>query len=265
MKAMFLFAALQSAALAFSSIFSVQEPDEKLQNGQMNIIADRICAEPGETVAYSVRMAENPGYASASFRLVTDERLTVALKSGNKPIVKLGDACDSLTAALHYSTEKHSVGIGTMGSENETDNGIIFVIEVTVPNDAKPGDIFPMTLDCKKISNKDETLLSCHQIDGYIRIPTADKPPVPIQTYLLGDPDEDGEVTAGDAQYTLRCYTEELAGNPSGMTDLQRLAADIDEDQKVTAGDAQLILKYYVADKVIGKPVTWEALLAGTS
>lgn len=57
-------------------------------------------------------------------------------------------------------------------------------------------------------------------------------------TYLLGDVDEDGYITAIDARYVLQATTmlRELSSN-------QQLAADVDSDAFITAIDARWILQ----------------------
>lgn len=79
-----------------------------------------------------------------------------------------------------------------------------------------------------------------------------------------GDLDDDGEITAADAQLALIEYTNTgVAGKPSTLSFVQRRNADIDRDGAVTAVDAQIILKYYVQKSIAGLNPTWENLLYG--
>ena len=55
-----------------------------------------------------------------------------------------------------------------------------------------------------------------------------------------------------------------MAGNESGLSDLQAKAANVNGDNEVSVDDAQMILIYYVMNTLSGTPTTWEELL-GTS
>ncbi len=82
----------------------------------------------------------------------------------------------------------------------------------------------------------------------------------PLDQEVTGDLSGDGEISAEDAQITLKAYVNTLAGKPDGLTDAQRKAADVDGSGTVDAIDAQFILKYYV-ETLAGKEPTWEALI----
>ena len=76
-----------------------------------------------------------------------------------------------------------------------------------------------------------------------------------------GDLSGNGTVGVDDAQLALKAYTEQFAGNGSGLTPGQLKAADVNGDGELTVEDAQLILMYYTETQVAGKDVTWEMLL----
>lgn len=79
--------------------------------------------------------------------------------------------------------------------------------------------------------------------------------------FLRGDVNGDGKIGVDDAQTALIAYTEQFAGNPVNLTDIQRKAVDVNEDGKLNVDDAQNILIYYTETKVAGKVLTWEQLL----
>lgn len=65
------------------------------------------------------------------------------------------------------------------------------------------------------------------------------------QTYKLGDVDDNGKVTTGDAVEIL----QSVVGKKT-LTETQRLAADIDANNIVTTGDAVYILQFIVGKDV---------------
>ena len=87
----------------------------------------------------------------------------------------------------------------------------------------------------------------------------------PVPTISKGDYDNDGEVTAMDAQSVLVAYTEGLATGTVNMTAEQKAASDIDGDGEITAADAQYILLYFTENTVTGNPTTWDQLLKKTA
>ena len=82
-----------------------------------------------------------------------------------------------------------------------------------------------------------------------------------VKLLLPGDLNDDGAVSADDAQMTLKAYTERIAGNDMKLTEDQILAADVDEDGALSVEDAQFILKYYTAKTVAQKDITWDDIL----
>ena len=78
---------------------------------------------------------------------------------------------------------------------------------------------------------------------------------------MLGDVNEDGEISVDDAQLTLNAYVKIMAGRDSGLTDQQAKAANVNKDNEVSVDDAQMILLYYVRNTLSGTTTTWDELL----
>ena len=71
----------------------------------------------------------------------------------------------------------------------------------------------------------------------------------PAKEYMLGDIDEDGEVTVADAQLVLDAYAQALVGNPIELTDAQVERSHVlglEKEGTLDATDAQIILQYSV-------------------
>ncbi len=65
-----------------------------------------------------------------------------------------------------------------------------------------------------------------------------------VRTYDLPDVDGDGIVSTGDAALIQTAATNIGAGNASGLTEAQEIAADADGDGRVSASDAALVLEF---------------------
>lgn len=83
----------------------------------------------------------------------------------------------------------------------------------------------------------------------------------PVTQYIRGDLNGNGTVGVDDAQAALIAYTEQFAGNDSGLNAVQMKAADVNGDGALTVEDAQFILIYYTENTVAGKSLTWDDLL----
>ena len=69
---------------------------------------------------------------------------------------------------------------------------------------------------------------------------------VNFNTFVMGDVNFDGKITAIDASAVLVEYTEITDGGGS-FTEVQKRLGDVNKDSKITATDATAILRYYTA------------------
>ncbi|MBR3046069.1 MAG: hypothetical protein IKI45_16505 [Oscillospiraceae bacterium] len=72
----------------------------------------------------------------------------------------------------------------------------------------------------------------------------------------------DGKIGVDDAQTALVAYTEQFAGNPVDLTDIQRKAVDVNRDGLLNVDDAQNILIFYTERNVAGKDIKWEDVIS---
>ena len=69
----------------------------------------------------------------------------------------------------------------------------------------------------------------------------------PAKEYMLGDIDEDGEVTVTDAQLVAQAYVQAIVRNPIELTDEQVARSHVfgrEEEDRLYILDAQAILMY---------------------
>ena len=161
-----------------------------------NIIAGVIEAEPGETVHFPVYIANNAksGFAATGLRLIYDAKLTpVTDEDGNLVFDKKCTAGDDVTKKFTLNAEKQIIGLGTMGSDPEKDNGIMYTVDIKVPADAEAGAKFPMTLEVDKWLDAKTNPLEYVTIDGYI--------------FIAGKPTTDTTTTTTDTTTTTTTTT----------------------------------------------------------
>lgn len=160
-------------ALGISASAQVDtELDERtdLVAGKTNIVAGIVEAEAGETVKFPVYVANNTGYAATGVRLIYDEKLAPVLKANGNPTTKKDDAGDDVTMTFSHNPEKRIIALGTMGTEPEVDSGVMYTVEITVPETAKPGDKFPMTIEIDKWLDEKVQPVDHATVNGYIFI-----------------------------------------------------------------------------------------------
>jgi hypothetical protein len=185
-KALFHKAAALACSLATLSVLGITAsaqtpvPDDKdidtmtdLVDGKINIIAGVIQAQPGETVKYPVYIANNAesGFSAVGLRLFYDAKLTPATgKDGKLVVDKRCTAGDDLVKSFSLNTEKKVIGLGSMGSEPEKDNGLLYTVEIKVPKTAKEGDIYTMSLEIDKWLDGETNPIDCVTFDGCIYV-----------------------------------------------------------------------------------------------
>lgn len=157
------------SAFAFDPV-DLKDRASEMKSG-LNLIADEVYAEPGETVLYNVYIQNNTGYAASGIGLVYDQALSPVIKESNdRPDLTYGDGSYMLSKSADYSAAEHRIGVGTMGDEDCTRDGIVFTAKFVVPADAKENDEFKLTLDIDKFLDEKTDKVDYSTVDGWIRI-----------------------------------------------------------------------------------------------
>lgn len=157
------------SAFAFDPV-DLKDRASEMKSG-LNLIADEVYAEPGETVLYNVYIQNNTGYAASGIGLVYDQALSPVIKESNdRPDLTYGDGSYMLSKSADYSAAEHRIGVGTMGDEDCTRDGIVFTAKFVVPTDAKENDEFKLTLDIDKFLDEKTDKVDYSTVDGWIRI-----------------------------------------------------------------------------------------------
>lgn len=138
--------------------------------GKTNIVAGIVQAEAGETVKFPVYVANNTGYAATGIRLIYDKALSPVLKTDGKLTTKKGDAGDDIMPTFSHNPDERIIGLGTMGTDLEEDNGVMFTVEITVPADAKSGDKYPMNIEVDRWLDTDANAVAYNAVNGYIYV-----------------------------------------------------------------------------------------------
>lgn len=161
-------------AMAFESV-DLDDRSSELKSGLLNLIADEVYAEPGETVSFRVMVKENSGYAPSGLRLFYDSALKPVLnEEGTKPVIEWGEGSYGLTRSYTVNLEKNLIAYSSMGTENCTYDGVIYTVQFQVPADAKIGTEYPLSLDVDKLENSRTVPLDHNTVDGWIRIKDAE-------------------------------------------------------------------------------------------
>jgi len=167
--------ALSAVVSAEVTLVSPVDQYAEIDSSVMNIVGAKMYAEPGDVVAYEVHIVNNKGYSASGVSVDFDERLEPVLNK-NKVKMEAGDASDDLTTIFSSNlTTLHRAGIATMLKEEETndeDDGVMFKAYFTVPEDAQPGDIFPMKINVKELENWKAESIDYNKVDGWIQVGT---------------------------------------------------------------------------------------------
>ena len=153
------------------------ETREGLSTSVSNIVADQVYAEPGERVEYRIYILNNQGYSGSGFTITYDERLKPDIKDGTEdtPVTKKGEASDDLLPATSLNLPLNIFAVATAGSTDlDVDSGIYIRTWFTVPENAQPGDTFPMDLDVSKFIDTHNAKIDHEDFDGWIKIKAGD-------------------------------------------------------------------------------------------
>jgi hypothetical protein len=214
------------------------------------------------------------------FHIFYDTRLKINLNEKGEP-VNAGKAVNGFSTGSAIVEEGQIAYYATSNESVLLPNASLFTIDFIVPENAEPGDIYPIGIsyvddgivaDCFINSPYDDdgklqmTYVFCKGIyNGYIRMKgekqtttTTTAPVIPPE--FLGDVDLDETITADDAQMALMAYLNQLAGNPPIISEMQKDLADVDRSGTVTADDAQYILIYAIKTLAGLNPV-WSEII----
>ena len=138
--------------------------------------------------------------------------------------------------------------------DTELPDASIFTIDFIIPENAEPGEIYPIGIvyrddgivaDTFINSPHDEAgrlqmtyLFTKGMYSGYIKMMGEKK-------HDAGDVNNDGLVNAVDASDVLTYYANISTNTDGGFTEAQKEAADHNGDGQIDASDASSILAYY--------------------
>ena len=187
------------------------------------LTADKIKANPGETVAYTISIAGNPGIKSLGFTVNYDESLTIV------------DAVAG--AGIADYVDENYIGDGdysfSLNSENAISyNGVLVTLYFAFGEDAETS-VYDITV-------------TTTSTDGIMY--DIENGQISVENYILGDADDNGVISIADIviikQY-LATQEEELEeGEEPTVVDINLLAADVTGDDVVNADDVMLLSKY---------------------
>ena len=169
------------AALAFAGVsaYSVyayetvklEDRAEELTADKIMYVADEVYAQAGETVDYSVYVQKNSGYTTGGISMYYDPQLKIVMADEIKAYCVKGLGAEGLSMT-HILNEKANIfGFSTMGTQNCTNDGKVYTIRFTVPDDAVPGSTYPIRLETVQMLNAKSELIDCTTVAGWIKVP----------------------------------------------------------------------------------------------
>ena len=215
-------------AVSLSAVLSASASDAVFEGEQKY-------AAPGEEVSYSVSIKNNPGYAALGIAVFHDERLEVLDVSGRSVKVAQGSGSTGLSVSGSYKSDARSVAVSTMGTDNCTEDGVIFTFKVKVPEDAKDGDTYPMDIrdtmtQFVNVAKEDQSPYTV--IDGWIKVvapettsttesettttqKTTDTTPVSSDSQISSDSQSSGASDSDTETTTTAAGTEDTGASDS--------------------------------------------------
>lgn len=167
--ALIVFAVGAISAYAFESV-PMEEREAELTAGRINIVADEVYAEAGETVSFNIMIVNNTGYAGCGVALNYDSALTPILDQSGNADLTVGPGTEGLLTHDDINLEKCLVGMSIMGDTNCTEDGAMFTVQFTVPADAPVNTVYPMKTIVSSVLNAQTNPIAYAVVDGWIRV-----------------------------------------------------------------------------------------------
>lgn len=209
---------LSSPSITIENIVAPSSPTIVLEDKQVVV---------GDTLSVPVFIQANTGFAGFALQIPQIDGLTFSGASKGA-LLKNRD-----TGALTVNTEAGV--IHWADSENLSSDGEILVLKFEVSNLCEPG-MYDFSLSL--VGNEAKNFVDCDSVAVPVDFASGK---VTVINYVLGDVDDDGEITGSDAV--------QMARHIVGLDKLEGKhfrAADIDGDGVITAADCVKIARYLV-------------------
>nr|WP_243411798.1 dockerin type I domain-containing protein [Ruminococcus difficilis] len=193
------------------------------------VSADRVKADPGDTVDVKISISNNPGIVSATIRVTFDNSVLTLLKVTDSDM--LGSQAHKPELVSPYTL----AWVNDTATSNYSDNGTIVTLTFKVSESAEKGKLYPIELSYDynnyDIYDKDLNLIYFNVIAGGVDIYQS--------AVIIGDVNGDEKVDITDATLIQKAIAELIE-----LSDVQKKAADTNTDGKVDITDATMIQKY---------------------
>lgn len=261
--------------------------DPKDYQGGIMIFFDKIGLEPYDArgkvqrIYCSITGATEP-VSSIKFHIFYDTRLTVRENSDGE-VITAGRGLNGFTTGSSMIEEGQLV-FYAVSDNTMLDNSCLFTIDFIVPENAEPGEVYPIGIAYVDDGIAYDTFINSEKDDagklqmtyvftkgiynGYIRMKGEKKTTTTTTTattttttttttayispdeYTLGDVNYDGRINAVDASSVLAYYARISSNQDGGYDRKQKLAADVNFDGAINAIDASNILAYYAYSSI---------------
>ncbi len=186
-------------------------------------------------------------YCNTLIYVYFDERLKI-------DDIKSGPAVENLLTKSAIGDKGDFIVLSTGGSDDLGKDGVMWTIDVTLPEGCEIGDEFNFMVGKSKYGKVQPIFTNyAHDAKGramsaYVfgnGLASGGISIIENQNYLLGDANNDKLVDSVDASMVLREYALLSSGKSSFTDPRQSIAADVNLDEKIDSVDASLILAFY--------------------
>ena len=236
--------------------------DPKNYNGGIMLYFDKIGLEPElskgltQRVYCSITGVTEP-VNSMKFHIFYDTRLTLK-KNEKGEVLNAGRAVESFTTGSAMVEEGQLVFYAYSPNDIELQNGSLFTFDFIVPENAEPGEVYPIGISYVDDGIAYDTFLNSAQDDagklqmtyvftrgiynGYIKMQGEKITTAPAKEETVrGDVNGDGGITVADAVLLCRMTAEDSCDDIT-LTQQSFIAADYNLDGLITIQDAAELL-----------------------
>ena len=205
------------AAVISLNVFAT-ETDPKITVSSATVFA-------GDTVDIAVSIANNPGILGATLKITYGNGLTLTSAAS-------GEAFSALTFTNPgvFASPCNFVWDGQELNAEDIKDGVILNLQFKIPDDAKAGDVYPITVSYSEgdIVDADLNPVEIEIANGSVN----------VTNFIPGDLNNDGSVNTSDVIMMRR----HIAGGYNQT--IIEAAADVNNDGKINTTDVILLRRY---------------------
>ena len=136
----------------------------------MNIVSGIVKLINGNTVEFPLYLVNNAGFSDMKINLIYEERMEPVFYQNGHLIMQMGKADERYGCYYELNAEQHTITMEPSFNDNYPKNGLFCTVKMKLPDDVRPGDKYPMTIETELVQDDKGEAVEHVTINGYIAV-----------------------------------------------------------------------------------------------